>query len=739
MFHNIAPSRLVPIRFTLGAARLDLAAEPELSVVTAEGAKLGSASASAHSGHGSQPLPSGRERSQEEALGSHSLPDPQPPRPPEIVNCRPTIAWRRPGEERWRMAVARFWENASMTDFQVSFRGLTEHMAIDVTLRPYGRTGAWEIRTSLTSKATEPLELARVHYLDGVVREPAGLLELRPSGYPAPRLRHPEDRIAPTRETWQRQWAGSGGAYRQLADPVHDAPDWALSTDAAAVLRTWDNGVGWGIGFLGPGNAFGEIGLTTGAFPQRFFIGARMDNIVLEPGATLALEDALLWCGDWQQGLRLWAHACAEEMAPPQPPQPPVGHRVNLSTAAALSGEKPSDSAAITEAIQQFVDWPSPPGGRLLLLGDGYEKSPGDWSPNEKFAKAWPALPEFIERHGFIPGIRLAPTAIHESHPIALEHSDWLQRGEKGEPCLHTTRWGGSTFFLDPDHPRAQEVIAANIQRLAEGGWRLLQVDHTHTLSTGRRAHNRTRTAMQTLRALHALIRQAAGPDVRILAGLGTPGRCALGHVDAATIAGAAGIPIHGTTILAAASAGWRNVKATLFAALSCGAVNGVWWVSDPGPFHLRANQVSTTEEERHLLTATLGLSGGLFATPDLPSEWTPRHKAVATGFWAIPRVPFDHRLVLSAEGELVACRFSYADGRKPVHRVALYNMADSPAPASVRLQDLGLSLTAEWRLSLSAPLPAGVGPPRFLLHNGKLEAVQLPPHSVRIADLDTE
>ncbi|MEZ0298969.1 MAG: hypothetical protein ACAI35_21165, partial [Candidatus Methylacidiphilales bacterium] len=64
---------------------------------------------------------------------------------------------------------------------------------------------------------------------------------------------------------------------------------------------------------------------------------------------------------------------------------------------------------------------------------------------------------------------------------------------------------------------------------------------------------------------------------------------------------------------------------------------------------------------------------------------------------------------------------------------------ADAPAPASVRLQDLGLSLTAEWRLSLSAPLPAGVGPPRFLLHNGKLEAVQLPPHSVRIADLDTE
>ncbi|PTX97348.1 hypothetical protein DB346_20300 [Verrucomicrobia bacterium LW23] len=736
MSHNLAPTRLTPIRFTLGSARLDIAAEPELSVVMTDGVEIPAASAPEEVPTGSQAVA--------EATPAEGLPDPAPARPPEIVNCRPTIAWRRPGEERWRMAVARYWENASMSDFQVSFRGLTEHMDLDVALRPYGRTGAWEIRATLISKSDEPLELARVHYLDGVVREAAGLLELRPSGFPAPRLRHPEDRIAPTRDTWHRQWSGSGGAYRLLADPVHDAPDWAISTDAAAVLRTWDGGTGWGIGFTGPGTAFGEIGLTTGAFPQRLYMGVRLDNVVLEPGTTRELEGALLWCGDWQAGLRLWAQACAEELAPPQPAPPPVGHRVSLLprglvAATAADAETVARPDAIGEALRQFESWPIPPGGRMLLVGDGYEKCPGDWSPNKAFAERWAALPEFMERHGFAPGIRIAPTAVHESHQLARECPELLQRGEKGEPCLYTTRWGGRTYFLDPDHPGAQQVITENIEALTRGGWRLIQVDYTHTLATGRMAVDRTRTAMETLRGLHALLRQAAGPDVRLLAGLGTPDRCAIGYVDIATIAGASGIPVHGTTMLAAAMAGWRNIKATLFAALACGAVNGVWWVSDPGPFHLLQGVLPSTEEERHLLTATLGLCGGVFATADLPGGWTARNAAVAQAFWAAPRVPFDHRMVLSAEGELVACRFSFADGRRPTHRVALYNMRDEAAPVSVALADLGLDGAAQWRLSLSAPLPTGAGVPRFLMHNGLLELAALPAHAMRIADLEAE
>ena len=56
------------------------------------------------------------------------------------------------------------------------------------------------------------------------------------------------------------------------------------------------------------------------------------------------------------------------------------------------------------EAIQSFENWIKTPGGKVIQLDDGFQKYPGDWSPNARFTDIWDKLPSIIEKSGGIPG-----------------------------------------------------------------------------------------------------------------------------------------------------------------------------------------------------------------------------------------------------------------------------------------------------------------------------------------------
>ena len=112
--------------------------------------------------------------------------------------------------------------------------------------------------------------------------------------------------------------------YSLLSEPIHDRPNWAVSQDIAVLTENWTK-PGWGCGFVGPGTAFGEIGFHTQSDPPGFFIGILLDNILLEPGESRELEKAIVWCGDWQTGLDLWARACASEFHAQRSKPPLVG------------------------------------------------------------------------------------------------------------------------------------------------------------------------------------------------------------------------------------------------------------------------------------------------------------------------------------------------------------------------------------------------------------------------------
>lgn len=457
--------------------------------------------------------------------------------------------------------------------------------------------------------------------------------------------------------------------------------------------------------------AFGEIGFRTQGEP-RFFIGQVLDNILLEPGETRAMDKVMLWYGDWQAGLNEWIVSCARELGAGLPKPAPVGYCSWYQR-----GQKVT-LADMQRATQEFAAWPRARGGRLIQIDDGYQIMPGNWQPNAKFAGKWRELARDIAGTGSIPGTYLAPLTIHESHPLVQSQPQMLQRLADGTLPISFANWGGNTYYVEPDHPRAKDFMRKFFVDAKLEGWQYIKIDFTYGISTARVAYDRKLTTFQSSRNLYKLFREAAGPEMILNGCIGEPGRYAIGLVDAARIGGDIG-------------AKWQVVKENLINILLFAPTNGVWWQADPDVFYMRRENSALSAEESFVLTGTLGLMGGLFLTSDLPSQWPADAQALLREFWndSSPVPPAEQRIVVDKDGGMRAYRVSYAHGATLRHRVALYNWSDTPQAAILSLADTGIEPTG---LRLANKI-YGRG---IRLNEGALICDSQPPHSLRIADL---
>jgi hypothetical protein len=555
------------------------------------------------------------------------------------------IYWRYAGEKEWRESERIDWGKVEVK--RASLPG-----------------GAVQFSGSLRNTGSKPVELARFHYLDGPIASGYGFLELQ--GVGNLRLVRAGESIPPQRKAHEDLWMSMKVYWPQLPEPVHDAANWSLSRDTGAFLPAW-NEPGWFAGFTGPGTAFGEVGFRTES-PGRFFVGVLLDNVVLGPGETRTLESFRLGFGDWQAQVREWAVACARE-APARTPKPPL--RGYCSWYQKGPEITPGD---LLRAAKEFASWPVPPGGRTVQLDDGWQTRPAEWTPNAKFASVWPELPQRIADTGAIPGLWIAPTTVHHTHPIVKEHPEWLQRLPDGKFAIHFANWGGDTYIFEDDRPDVREFMAASITEARREGWRYLKIDFTYPVSTARVAYDRKKTSFETQRDFYRLMRQTAGEELLLNACVGEPARYALGQVDIARLGGDTG-------------SDWPTVQSNLRRTLSFAATNGVWWQGDPDVYYMRREKTRLTPEENYVLTGTLGLIGGVFLTSDWPSQWTPEAAESVRKFWT-GRVPVEEKMLLTADGAIRAYLVAYKDGG---HAVGIYNWSDQPATTRVTREELGL------------------------------------------------
>ncbi len=191
-----------------------------------------------------------------------------------LKDCRPYLASRSVGTQAWTEETSGYKviaEDAQKIVLEAPFAWCKA----TVVLRR-DAAGRWEFSGRLDSTVQQPMELARFHYLDGLVADAAmNLLSMRQFELPG-RIVKPSEKLASPRTACQKGWGGVH--WPRLAEPVHDQPNVAISGDTGMLAADW-NSRGFFLGFTGPGSAFGELGIANCTGPdfvlRRRVVGCR--------------------------------------------------------------------------------------------------------------------------------------------------------------------------------------------------------------------------------------------------------------------------------------------------------------------------------------------------------------------------------------------------------------------------------------------------------------------------------
>lgn len=240
----------------------------------------------------------------------------------------------------------------------------------------------------------------------------------------------------------------------------------------------------------------------------------------------------------------------------------------------------------------------------VIQVDDGFQRQVGDWECNAKFPEGWKPIIKAINDTGAMPGIWLAPLAVHESTAIFKEHPDWFQRDKNGELVDKPGNWGGASFWLDPSHPKVKSYIHDVVSSFREAGFKYFKIDF-NTLRENTHYYDQNKTRFEIYRQMYQIYRDAIGEDNYFLGCCGLT-RSVVGYVDAMRIGG-------DTTAV------WKNenesegctIKGAIRSIGLSAEANGIWAVNDPDVTYLRP-RTQVNHNEWFSWHSFIGLLGGL-------------------------------------------------------------------------------------------------------------------------------
>jgi alpha-galactosidase len=171
-----------------------------------------------------------------------------------------------------------------------------------------------------------------------------------------------------------------------------------------------------------------------------------------------------------------------------------------------------------------------------FIVDDGWEITPGEWRPNEKFKYGWENLAPEIKAAGVTPGIWLAPFTIASTSELAGNHPDWLIKDKRGEPTVAKTNvWNDKAFALDITHPEAEEWLRQNLREIKNWGYEIYKCDFLYCGALTGKRYNTGLTSVQAYRRGLEILREELGDEAQIIA-CGAPFLPSIGLVDAMRI-----------------------------------------------------------------------------------------------------------------------------------------------------------------------------------------------------------
>ncbi len=339
-------------------------------------------------------------------------------------------------------------------------------------------------------------------------------------------------RLISVNEDERRVWAGFGLPVPFDLPAVESAEDgrWRSFQDYAIVAG---QAGALALGAIGSPEASLRLDFIVDGAHSRLAITSEMTDVEVAPGAWRHGQDLAILGGvqaEISERLLRWVAVTH-------------GARTHLPPASGWcswyhhgTGVAASDAIAIADHVQKTgLAMP------VIQIDDGFQRQVGDWACNDRFPDGWQPVIERIRAAGSVPGVWLAPLAVHESTALFHDHPDWFQRDVAGALAGEANNWGPRSRWLDPTHPGTAAWIRQLIREHRGHGFRYFKIDF-NTVSgvssvapQAARLHDRSRTAFQALRDLYRLYREEMGEDSYLLACIGF-NRAVVGLADAARI-----------------------------------------------------------------------------------------------------------------------------------------------------------------------------------------------------------
>lgn len=476
-------------------------------------------------------------------------------------------------------------------------------------------------------------------------------------------------------------------------------------------------------GFLSQREQFGSLEAVLRGRPS-LALWANGDDVQLNPGAGLQTDWAALFClplGD-SETLAPYLDAVARENLVPGPGKAPVGwcswyHYYEKVTADDIRQNiKALQSQRETLPVQ------------LVQIDDGFETIAGDWFDfKPTFPKGVASLAAEIRSADMTPGLWLAPFIVHPQSRLMREHPDWILRTRSGRPVNAGFVWRALCTALDLSEPAALAYACRVVEAaVRDWGFPYLKLDFLYAAALKGVYRDPTRTRAQVLYQGMQALRETVGENTLLL-GCGLPLGAGLGVVDAMRIScdvdGSWHPRMLGLRFLFHPEPHFPAARNAVNNILTRAPLHGRWWVNDPDCLLVRPNTDLTLAEVQTLATA-IALTGGSLLLSDDLTRLPEERRALAEALlpvietrarvidWAVPGTPQHLRVDL----------FGALGGW---NLLAWFNLADTPAPASLSPADFGLPAGRVWLRSFWD------GQTWLLDAGQRLEGVTVPAHGV--------
>ncbi len=243
-----------------------------------------------------------------------------------------------------------------------------------------------------------------------------------------------------------------------------------------------------------------------------------------------------------------------------------------------------------------------------IQIDDGYCER-GDWLiPNEKWPGGIEAAFQTIKKHGYEPGIWVAPFMVSSNSILAKEHPDWLLKDIDGKTVIEWNSQDTDMMVLDSSHPDAFNYLRKVFRTMKKWGALYYKTDF---LDWGLRdslkykRHTPGKTSVQYFRDVAVMIREEIDDESFWLACI-APFQPMIGLVDAMRLSNDV------------VSLWTRESTFNMFREMKVGQYfNNIFWQNDPDVIYLRDHNMDLSHEEKYTIALWDGILGGVINTSD--------------------------------------------------------------------------------------------------------------------------